>query len=278
MGIIGSAFVGYNRVYGAGNDRSIVTDFIADSMFYYNLTDNYTSGDTTVTDLSPNGFDASVIAPTTYGVDGTEKYLTTPDYNGAGYISCNGNNVEDADFSSTGVSVQHWIKPRLGHNPNNPPYLTGWPQSMLQIGQGGRVPFDMSYTATPGTQLTSLKDSFTVTLGNKGDSNGQSQTFTYIYGSSPSTITNEWRLFSLVWDCGNSYEMYIDGALVKSGTTDKTWEGTHSLDYTTTGLAYGASTGFRSTAKWNTSMLIADKLTAAEIATYYNQTKGVFGK
>ena len=277
MGIIGSAFVGYNRVYGAGNDRSIASDFIADSMFYYNLTNNYTSGDTTVTDLSPTGLNANVVSPTTYGVDGTEKYLTTPDYNGAGYIQLAGNNVEDADFSSTGVSVQHWIKPKLGHNPTNPPFGAGYPQPMFSVGQGSRVPFEMSYTATPAS-VYSLNDAFTVRLGNKGDANGDTDNFVYNYGASPSTITNEWRLFSLVWDCGNSYEMYIDGALVKSGTTDKTWEGSHTLDYTTTGLAFGSSTAFKSEAEWNTSMLIADKLTAAEIALYYNQTKGVFGK
>ena len=276
MGIIGSAFVGYNRVYGAGNDRSIASDFIADSMFYYNLTDNYTSGDTTVTDLSPTGLNANVVSPTTYGVDGTEKYLTTPDYNGAGYIQLAGNNVEDADFSSTGVSVQHWIKPKLGHNPTNPPFGAGYPQPMFSVGQGSRVPFEMSYTATPAS-VYSLNDAFTVRLGNKGDANGDTDNFVYNYGASPSTITNEWRLFSLVWDCGNSYEMYIDGALVKSGTTSKNWEGTHSFDYTTTGLGFTGA-AFRSEGNWNTSMLIADKLTAAEIATYYNQTKGVFGK
>ena len=276
MGIIGSAFVGYNRVYGAGNDRSIASDFIADSMFYYNLTDNYTSGDTTVTDLSPTGLNANVVSPTNYGVDGTEKYLTTPDYNGAGYIQLAGNNVEDADFSSTGVSVQHWIKPKLGHDPTNPPYFNGWPQSMFSVGQGGRLPWTMEYTATPAS-IYSLNDSFSVRLGNKGDTNEQADSFVYNYGASPSTITNEWRLFSLVWDCGNSYEMYIDGALVKSGTTNKNWEGSHSFDYTTTGLGFGGG-NFNSEGNWNTSMLIADKLTAAEIATYYNQTKGVFGK
>ena len=276
MGIIGSAFVGYTRVYGAGGNRSIANDFIADSMFYYNLTDNYTSGDTTVTDLSPNGLNASVVAPTTYGTDGTEKYLTTPDYNGAGYIQLSGTNIEDADFSSTGVSIQHWIKPKLGHSPNNPPYFTGFPQPMFSVGQGGRVPFRMSYTATPASAY-SLNDQFTVILGNKSDSNEQAESHTYVYGASPSTITNEWRLFSLVWDCGNSYEMYIDGALVKSGTTSKNWEGINTFDYTTTGLGFNG-TGFASEGNWNTSMLIADKLTAEEIATYYNQTKGVFGK
>jgi hypothetical protein len=273
---LGSIYDGLGLLYQTNGFTPIATE----ALIYHNLSNanSFSPGDSVIFDLSGNGNNGSITkvlgTGTSVSTDGNIVRLkntitdATPSGN-ASVINLASGVIQGADFSTSGITMNFWVKPEYGvvFGAFNDPL----PQELFTVGEGGRTPFTFSFTAkNGGDAIISLR------VGNKNDTNEDSVSISYTTGVA-STFISTYRLLSFVWDCGSSYRIYYDGTSVASSSTVKTWSGSSSLTFTNFGMGGSGANEFLNS-YYTLAGAWAETWADSQVLDFFNTTKAFYGR
>lgn len=274
---LGSIYDGLGLLYQTNGFNPIART----ALIYHDLSipNCYIPGDSIINDLSGNGWNGGIetvigtgtAVSTSGNIVRLKNTLTgaNPITGNASVIVLNENAIDTADFGTSGITMNFWVKPEysITFGAFNDPLL----QDLFIVGQGGRVPWGFAFEAKNGGDAA-----IGLRVGNKGDTNDQVDTISYNAGAA-STFISTYRLLSFVWDCGTSATIYYDGVEVASSSTSKTWTGAGALDYTGFGMA-GQGIGEFLNSYYTAGGAWAETWTDGQVLDYFNSTKAFYGR
>jgi len=274
---VGKIYKGDILVYGT---VPYVFPVPANALVYHNLSNPscYTSGSTTMVDLSGNGWNGTLSTVlgdgASYSANGNiiqlKNNLTsgTPSGN-VSVVNISLDAIANADFSTSGITMNFWLLPAYGVTFGA--FSDPLPQNLFTINEGGRVPWAFQLIAKNGGNAE-----MALRLGNKSDTNEQVQFVSYTIGTA-STFINTYRLLSFVWDCGSSATIYYDGSPVATSSTSKTWTSSGIFNACGFGMG-GQGVGEYNNSYYTTAAAWAETWSDGQVLDYFNETKGFFGR
>ena len=240
------------------------------SYAYYNIVDtqSYTSGSSTLFDLSPAKSNASIVNTSgtnvVYGVSGSIPFIRNN--NGINYAT-NSPRIAGGDYSTTGLTHNIWVKPFDDFFPYESKKIF-----QIRFAQAGHFwGVGMEKNGTGGGWF------YQVSLVNN-TSETSPETYSYIIPNAG--FLDNYHLFSYVWDSGNNITMYFDGVQVLTDTTTKSWSGDSGAGSGGCNLfsASNQISGEEFIGYWGSMAFYKEKWDSTKMLEYYNDTKGNFGR
>ena len=268
---LGSTSINKSYLQNTIINGRLYNEILDSSYAYYDITNtnSYTSGSSTLFDLSPNQSDATIVNSVglNYGVSGSIPYLQGP---GTNSYATNSTHIAGGNYSTTGLTHNIWIKPVLDFYP----YETKTP-FQIRLGASGNF---WGVTLQQNGPIGGPPDNWTYQVklvNNPTDASDQSELVTL----SPTGFVDNYHLFSYVWDSGNTITMYYDGVQVKTASTTRSWSGSVSAGSGGCNLfsTAGQISGEQFSGYWGLMSFYKEKWDSTKMLEYYNKTKGNFG-